>query len=111
MAFRTSDSSWKAFACLVALYWVAAVFFIAVTVLYRGNHPEQIHALYSALALILFWTILPLAFASSAAIDRARRRNEPVPSVALRTRAASWILVAIEVAFLAVALLIALVMR
>lgn len=110
MAFRTSDSPWKAFAGLVALYWVAALFFVAVTVLYRGNHPEQIHALYSALALILFWTILPLAFASSAAIDRVRDRKE-LPSVALRSRTAAWILVAFEVAFLAVALLIALVMR
>ena len=104
---RTSDASWKAFASLVALYWVAAIFDIAVSVTYRGNHPEGIHALYSAIAFTLFWTSLPLAFASSAAIDRARGRNESVPSFALKARSAAWLLIAVEAAFVLVAVLFA----
>ena len=108
---RTSDLSWKAFAVLVALYWAAALFVIAVTVLYRGSHPEQLHTLYSAIVLTLFWTSLPLAFASSAVIDRARGRDEYIPSVALQIRTAAWVLIIVEVVFLAVILLIALATR
>jgi hypothetical protein len=92
---HTSPVAWAVLSTWVILYWAAAIAVVVIGNVYGGRHPEALHGFMSAVALLLFWTSLPLALIHSAAVRRAESRHEALPSHVRRSRTAIWSLAAL----------------
>lgn len=72
------------------MLWAAAAFVAGTHAVWRGNHPEGIHALVAAGLLLVFWGTPIMALLLTGVVLTASAKQEPIPVVARRSLVCVW---------------------
>lgn len=102
----TSKSAWTTLNIAICVLWMAAASLGLILVIYRGRHPESLHAFLTSCLLLVVLGSPVLALLSTGVIAAARSRGEDVPLMATLTRNAAWLMVSVIVMYLIVILLL-----
>jgi hypothetical protein len=105
-------SDWIGLSCAVGCLWFAFVADVALLAVFRGNHPESLHAFATICYLaVLFGAPVAALICGGCVLASQKKRGELIPRFALRFCIAAWVLFGIELVFVIAVMCYAIIVR